>query len=135
MTNSKQNFNTLHFFSSRFQAPSDLMSSDMYKLKDRPPRCPSAGGRSESSSHYASISPAVGFGGGGVGGMKPSQRSGLNSSSEISSACATPPQNRRRLFSPKNLRSPFGYRRGNSAADNSTTLSGKFREGFGFQIE
>ncbi|XP_052565733.1 protein TANC2 isoform X3 [Culex pipiens pallens] len=111
-------------FSPTYQAPSDLMSSDMYKLKDRPPRCPSAGGRSESSSHYASISPAVGFGGGGVGGMKPSQRSGLNSSSEISSACATPPQNRRRLFSPKNLRSPFGYRRGNSAADNSTTLSG-----------
>uniref|UniRef100_A0A1Q3FMG5 RING-type domain-containing protein n=1 Tax=Culex tarsalis TaxID=7177 RepID=A0A1Q3FMG5_CULTA len=107
-------------FSPTYQAPSDLMSSDMYKLKDRPPRCPSASGRSESSSHYASISPAVGY---GVGGMKPSQRSGLNSSSEISSACATPPQNRRRLFSPKNLRSPFGYRRGNSAAENSTTLS------------
>ncbi|XP_021708757.1 protein TANC2 isoform X2 [Aedes aegypti] len=97
-----------------YQSPSDLMSSDVYKLKDRPPRCPSASSKSES--HYASISNAS-FG----MGMKPSQRSGLNSSSEISSsACATPPQNRRRLFSPKNLRSPFGYRRSNAATDNST---------------
>nr|XP_029718771.1 protein TANC2-like isoform X1 [Aedes albopictus] len=100
-----------------YQSPSDLMSSDVYKLKDRPPRCPSASSKSES--HYASIS-NTSFG----VGMKPSQRSGLNSSSEISSsACATPPQNRRRLFSPKNLRSPFGYRRSNAATDNST-LSG-----------
>ncbi|XP_065085267.1 protein TANC2 isoform X2 [Ochlerotatus camptorhynchus] len=101
-------------FSPTYQSPSDLMSTDIYKLKDRPPRCPSASGKSES--HYASISTAS-FG----VGMKPSQRSGLNSSSEISSsACATPPQNRRRLFSPKNLRSPFGYRRSNTATDNST---------------
>ncbi|XP_058821683.1 protein TANC2 isoform X2 [Topomyia yanbarensis] len=99
---------------STYQTPSDLMSSDVYKLKERPPRCPS--GTSKPESHYASISNTT-FG----LGMKPSQRSGLNSSSEISSsACATPPQNRRRLFSPKNLRSPFGYRRNNNATDNST---------------
>ncbi|XP_055610896.1 protein TANC2 isoform X2 [Uranotaenia lowii] len=106
-------------FSPIYQSPSDLMSSDVYKLKDRPPRCPSASGRSES--HYASISGNSSSGNYGIIGMKSSQRSGLNSSSEISSsACATPPQNRRRLFSPKNLRSPFGYRRSNTATDNST---------------
>ncbi|XP_058455784.1 protein TANC2 isoform X2 [Malaya genurostris] len=97
-----------------YQTPNDLMSSDVYKLKERPPRCPS--GNSKSEPHYASIS-NTSFG----VGMKTSQRSGLNSSSEISSsACATPPQNRRRLFSPKNLRSPFGYRKNNATTDNST---------------
>ncbi|XP_055540780.1 protein TANC2 isoform X2 [Wyeomyia smithii] len=97
-----------------YKTPSDLMSSDVYKLKDRPPRCPTGTGKPEP--HYASISnTAFGF------GMKMSQRNALNSSSEISSsACATPPQNRRRLFSPKNLRSPFGYRRSNATTDNST---------------
>lgn len=29
-------------------------------------------------------------------------------------SCATPPQHRRRLFNPKNLRSPFGHRQSNS---------------------
>ncbi|XP_055636122.1 protein TANC2 isoform X2 [Toxorhynchites rutilus septentrionalis] len=95
-------------FSPTYQTPSDL-----YKLKERPPRCPSVSGKSES--YYCSINTTFGA------EMKPSQRTGLNSSSEISSsACATPPQNRRRLFSPKNLRSPFGYRRSNAATDNST---------------
>lgn len=45
-------------------------------------------------------------------------------------ACATPPQNRRRIFLPKNLRSPFGIYRsrnnGNATGiDNNSTLSGK----------
>lgn len=45
-----------------------------------------------------------------------------------SSACATPPNNRRRLFNPKSLRSPFGTRRSNSSnLDESinSTLSGE----------
>lgn len=44
------------------------------------------------------------------------------------SSCATPPQHRRRLFNPKNLRSPFGQRRPakNSVySENNSTLSGK----------
>uniref|UniRef100_A0A182VIK5 RING-type domain-containing protein n=1 Tax=Anopheles merus TaxID=30066 RepID=A0A182VIK5_ANOME len=115
-------------FSSIYQSPSDILgTAERYKLKDRPPKCP-PGGKTES--HYASITTgSTGVAGSthlqqpGYGMMKPlQQRSALNSSSEItSSTCATPPQNRRRLFSPKNLRSPFGYRRSNgNAADNST---------------
>lgn len=42
---------------------------------------------------------------------------------------ATPPQNRRRLFSPKNLRSPFGQRRPATSSsgytETNSTLSGK----------
>uniref|UniRef100_A0A182W197 Uncharacterized protein n=1 Tax=Anopheles minimus TaxID=112268 RepID=A0A182W197_9DIPT len=105
-------------------SPADILgTSERYKLKDRPPKCPPG---SKAESHYASIT-STGLGGAphqpsGYGLMKPLQhRSALNSSSEItSSTCATPPQNRRRLFSPKNLRSPFGYRRSNGNADNST---------------
>ncbi|XP_035899311.1 protein TANC2 isoform X1 [Anopheles stephensi] len=113
-------------FSSIYQTPSDVLgSAERYKLKDRPPKCP-PGGKTES--HYASITSSTAGTGqqpSSYGLMKPLQhRSALNSSSEItSSTCATPPQNRRRLFSPKNLRSPFGYRRSNGKADNST-LSG-----------
>uniref|UniRef100_A0A182NCZ4 Protein TANC2 n=1 Tax=Anopheles dirus TaxID=7168 RepID=A0A182NCZ4_9DIPT len=103
-------------------SPADvLVTTDRYKLKDRPPKCPPPG---KPESHYASIPGSGAIQQSGYG-LKPLQpRSALNSSSEItSSTCATPPQNRRRLFSPKNLRSPFGYRRSNSNADNST-LSG-----------
>uniref|UniRef100_A0A4Y0BL15 RING-type domain-containing protein n=1 Tax=Anopheles funestus TaxID=62324 RepID=A0A4Y0BL15_ANOFN len=112
-------------FSSIYQSPSDLLgTTERYKLKDRPPKCPPG---SKAESHYASITSTTGttHQPSGYGLMKPlQQRSALNSSSEItSSTCATPPQNRRRLFSPKNLRSPFGYRRSNGNADNST-LSG-----------
>ncbi|XP_041760592.1 protein TANC2 isoform X3 [Anopheles merus] len=118
-------------FSSIYQSPSDILgTAERYKLKDRPPKCP-PGGKTES--HYASITTgSTGVAGSthlqqpGYGMMKPlQQRSALNSSSEItSSTCATPPQNRRRLFSPKNLRSPFGYRRSNGNAADNSTLSG-----------
>uniref|UniRef100_A0A182M6Z2 Orc1-like AAA ATPase domain-containing protein n=1 Tax=Anopheles culicifacies TaxID=139723 RepID=A0A182M6Z2_9DIPT len=103
-------------------SPADILgSTERYKLKDRPPKCPPG---SKAESHYASITGTT-HQPSSYGQMKPLQhRSALNSSSEItSSTCATPPQNRRRLFSPKNLRSPFGYRRSNGNADNST-LSG-----------
>ena len=45
--------------------------------------------------------------------------------------CATPPQNRRRFFIPKHLRSPFGIYKnrnnnnGNAATDQNYTFSGK----------
>ncbi|KFB34853.1 AGAP004244-PA-like protein [Anopheles sinensis] len=105
--------------------PADVLgSSERYKLKDRPPKCPP--GKAES--HYASITSAPSQQSGGGFGLKSTlqQRSALNSSSDMaSSTCATPPQNRRRLFSPKNLRSPFGYRRnGNGGNTDNSTLSG-----------
>uniref|UniRef100_A0AAG5CPM9 RING-type domain-containing protein n=1 Tax=Anopheles atroparvus TaxID=41427 RepID=A0AAG5CPM9_ANOAO len=112
-------------FSSIYQNPSDVLGSpDRHKLKDRPPKCPP--GKVES--HYASITSAATQPTGGFGaGLKSTlqQRSALNSSSDMtSSTCATPPQNRRRLFSPKNLRSPFGYRRnGNGGNTDNSTLS------------
>lgn len=55
--------------------------------------------------------------------IKPPPTGGLSDIAMHS--CATPPQHRRRLFNPKNLRSPFGYRQSNSvgcAQDNN--LSG-----------
>ncbi|XP_053671068.1 protein TANC2 [Anopheles nili] len=111
-------------FSSIYQSPADVFGhSEHNKLKDRPPKCPP--GKSES--HYATITTTTsGPGTTHAFGLKPlQQRSALNSSSEMtSSTCATPPQNRRRLFSPKNLRSPFGYRRSNNGPADNSTLSG-----------
>ncbi|XP_049533516.1 protein TANC2 isoform X2 [Anopheles darlingi] len=106
-------------FASIYQNPSDVLSTDRYKLKDRPPKCPS--GKVEP--HYASITTtATTIGNGTKGGSGGGPRSvALNGSEITSSSCATPPQNRRRLFSPKNLRSPFGHRR--TAANGHTDTS------------
>lgn len=66
-----------------------------------------------------------------IGGSVSSSGS-TNGLSDITAQCSTPPQYRRRLFNPKNLRSPFGLRRPPATAasssgytENSSTLSGK----------
>jgi hypothetical protein len=90
------------------QSGSDLTSPDYGRIKERPPKCPS----SNQSSQYCSI---------------PLTKKGLNGADSTANACATPPQSRRRFFNPKNLKSPFGYRRSNTATEN-TTLSGEQSE-------
>ncbi|XP_052869330.1 protein TANC2 [Anopheles cruzii] len=101
-------------FSSIYQNPAEVLSSERYKLKDRPPKCPP--GKVEPQ--YASIGPGTGTGGPTAGATKTASRGEVTAGS-----CATPPQNRRRLFIPKNLRSPFGYRRSNGTTADHSTLS------------
>ncbi|XP_058055857.1 protein TANC2 [Anopheles bellator] len=108
---SRSQMRTNGHFSSIYQNPAEVLSSERYKLKDRPPKCPA--GKVEPQ--YASIGPGSGSG--------PTAGATKTRSEVTAGSCATPPQNRRRLFIPKNLRSPFGYRRSNGTTADHSTLS------------
>lgn len=54
--------------------------------------------------------------------------------SSLAQSCPTPPHTRRRFFSPKSLRSPFGQRSGRHSNENHVPLSGKLLSHVIFQF-
>lgn len=68
--------------------------------------------------------------GGGGGGVTPQTRllrgsSGNSLSGDITQLCVTPPQNRRRFFSPKIIRNTFGHLKSSTRIATGGIISGK----------
>lgn len=90
------------------------------KVKNRPPKCPQQQLQQQQIFQNSSMWSIT---------RQPSR--GIQTADVQVHASATPPTTRRKMFSPKSLRSPFGHRKGNH--ESNSTLSGKLY--FSFSIE
>ena len=122
----------LFLFVNFFQTRAELSSPDLLysKLKSRPPKCPTSVQQQQQQQCYIPPPTTSKNSLSHLKGLMDLNSNNGNTVTTRAEVCATPPQNRRRLFIPKHLRSPFGIYRNRSngngtAHDNNSALSGK----------